>query len=69
MTSLAARHSVQRVEREIIYLLICLFKHLLMILGQFLQKSRYLWGPEKLSYVCPVCILDQSFNNFENTTM
>ena len=40
MTSLAARHSVQRVEREIIYLLICLFKHLLKIRGPFLQKSR-----------------------------
>ena len=40
MISLAARHSVQRVEREIIYLLICLFKHLLKIRGPFLQKSR-----------------------------
>ena len=40
MTSLAARRSVQPEEREIIYFLICLFKHWLMMRGPFLQKSR-----------------------------
>ena len=38
-------------------------------LGPVSRKSPYLFGPEKLFYVCRVCIQDQSFINFENDTM
>ena len=33
------------------------------------RKCRQLFGPEKLFYVCCVCIHDESFNNFDNDTM
>ena len=33
----------------------------------FPRMSQNLFGPEKLFYICCVCIQDHSFNNFENT--
>ena len=33
------------------------------------RKCRQLFGPEKVFYVCCVCIDDESFNNFDNDTM
>ena len=36
--------------------------------GPFLESADNIPGP-KTSYVCRVCIHDQSFNNFENDTI
>ena len=38
-------------------------------LGPVSWNSRQRFGPERLFYVCYVCIHDQSFSNFENETM
>ena len=36
------------------------------VLAPVSRKCRQLFGPEKLFYVCCVCIHDESFNNFDN---
>ena len=39
------------------------------ICGPFLKNTNITFGPEKLFYVCRVCIQHYSLNNFENNTM